>query len=140
MSLYICTKFPLSYIFQVFKMWLTEGEKQAHVIQWVMPSFLTLIFADSESLSRQRRYKLRSQPIVSKHRGRGHLVLLGPQDIPMRWIFQPVMCRTFSASSKTTDDTCTSPAQDPTSTVRLPWLPFWPHMSCLCQPCPGPSV
>lgn len=140
MSLYVCTKFPLSYIFQVFKMWLTEGEKQAHVIQWVMPSFLTLIFADSEGLSRQRRYKLRSQPIVSKHRGRGHLVLLGPQDIPMRWIFQPVMCRTFSASSKPTDDTCAAPAQDPTSTVRLPWLPFLPHMSCLCQPCPGPSI
>jgi len=36
---------------------------------------------------------------MSKHKRRDHLVLLGPQDLPMRWIFQPVMCRTFPTSS-----------------------------------------
>lgn len=43
----------------------------------------------------------RAHPIMSKHRRLGYLVLLGPQHIPMRWIFQLVMCRTFSIFSHT---------------------------------------
>lgn len=111
-------------------MWLRGGKKWAHVTVLAMPSFLTLISADSESWSRHGRRKLRELLThhTSKHRRRDHLVLLGPQDLPMRWIFQSVMCRTFPTSSHSCwwHTHAPPPFQYPTSTGRPPRLPVLP--------------
>ena len=64
-----------------------------------------------------------SQPIMFKCRRRGHLVLLDPQDLPMRWIFQPVMCTIFPTSSHTYWCYRHHLLPGPTPTGRLHWLP-----------------
>lgn len=49
---------------------------------------------------------------MSKLRRRGLFALLGPQHLSISWIFQPVMCRTFSStrpSIPSDDMVCLSP-------------------------------
>lgn len=45
------------------------------------------------------------------------------------------MCRIFPTSSHTYWWHMYPQSKYPTSTGRLPWLPYMPRASCLCQPC-----
>lgn len=96
-----------------------------------MPSFLTLIFQSPESFQRQRRPKQRGHlPLRSKPRS-GRLALLGHQDLPMHWTFQPVGFYGFSSNERqsipisyTQQQYCSLSLQLPTSAVHTQ-LPVW---------------
>lgn len=83
-------------------MWLRWGKKISPRNPFGHAKFLNFDLCRFRKLVKAKEMQTESsQPIMLRHRRRGHLVLLGPQDPPMRWIFQPVMCRTFLTSSHT---------------------------------------
>ena len=104
-----------------------------------MPSFLTLIFADSESLSRQRRCKLRE---LSSHQvqtqEKGPSCSLRPSRPSYEVDFPACNVQNTPHLLPHLLMTHLPPlSQYPTYIGRLPWLPFLLHMSCLCKPCPA---
>lgn len=116
-----------------------RGEKYAHVIELAMPSFLTLISANSESWSRQKRCKWRellTHHVHTQEKGQScslrssspsyevDFPACNVQNIPH---LLPYLLMTHSPPS----------FQYLTSTGRVPQLPFLLYMDCLCQPCPA---
>ena len=125
--------FSLSYIFQVFKMWL-RGKKQSHIIESAMPSFLTLIYVDSESRPRQRRCRVFSTHHVQTQEKGPPCSLRSSR--PSYEVDFPT-CNVHNIPPTPhipINDTGTTSSQDP----HLLAGSLGCHVGvCLCQPCPA---
>ena len=108
-------------------------KKQSHIIESAMPSFLTLIYVDSESWPRQRRRRVFSTHHVQTQE-KGPPCSLRSSRPSYEVDFQPVMCTIFPTPHIPIDDTGTTSSQDP----HLLAGSLSCHVCvCLCQPCPA---